>query len=76
MQYPASLNDEFTFGKYRGKTLKEVIEKEPTYIEWCMSEITDFLMDDEAYDYYNLELEDSTGYRDEYDNCYPYEFTN
>lgn len=29
------LNSTFTFGKFKGKTLNEVIEIQPSYIDWC-----------------------------------------
>lgn len=41
------LNYFLTFGKHKGKTLKQVIEEEPSYIEWCMNERI-FVLDEEA----------------------------
>lgn len=31
-----------TFGKYKGKTIIEVIKDHPTYIEWCLTNINWF----------------------------------
>ena len=31
-----SFFDEFTFGKFNGRTLNEVIECAPAYIQWCI----------------------------------------
>lgn len=30
------LNTTFTFGKYKGKTLQEVIESDESYVNWCI----------------------------------------
>ncbi len=30
-----TLDTEFTFGKFSGKTIREVIEIQPDYINWC-----------------------------------------
>jgi len=29
------LDTEFTFGKLRGKTLREILDLQPSYIDWC-----------------------------------------
>jgi hypothetical protein len=31
-------DDIFTFGKHKGKTLKEVIKKDAGYVNWCIRE--------------------------------------
>jgi hypothetical protein len=36
------VDSEFTFGKYEGKTLKEVFEKDPKYIDFCFNNIDEF----------------------------------
>lgn len=37
------LEDEFDFGKHKGKQLEDVIEDHPGYIEWlCKSEVVEF----------------------------------
>ncbi len=43
-----SLIDKITFGKYRGDTIKEIIDNAPTYIEWALDEVDWFELDDEA----------------------------
>jgi hypothetical protein len=30
-----TLDTEFTFGKFEGKTVREVLELQPTYLDWC-----------------------------------------
>jgi uncharacterized protein (DUF3820 family) len=39
------INDEFQFGKYKGKTLLYVLENNPQYIIWCMKNIKEFKID-------------------------------
>lgn len=41
------LDTEFTFGKYKGKTVKEIIEIQPTYLEWCAINLDHFYISDE-----------------------------
>ncbi len=36
------IDTEFTFGKYEGKTIKEVFEKDPKYIDFCLNNIDEF----------------------------------
>ena len=43
-----NLNTKFTFGMYRGKSVKEVIEMNPTYLNWCTLNLNLFYMTDEA----------------------------
>lgn len=42
------LSDVFTFGIYKGCTLGDVIDMCPSYIEWCLKEVTLFLLEDEV----------------------------
>lgn len=42
---PLKLNDKITFGKHRGLTIKEIIEDDPTYLEWALDEIDGFELD-------------------------------
>lgn len=37
----------FTFGKYEGKTLKEIIEQEPDYLDWCVINLDHFYLSDD-----------------------------
>lgn len=65
-----SLTDVFHFGKYAKEefkddgskyTLKEVIEMDSNYISWCITNIPNFDIDQEADDYFqeqNLEQQD------------------
>lgn len=43
-----TLNDHLTFGKYRGMTIKEVLQKDADYIEWCKNKVEGFVIVDEA----------------------------
>ncbi len=36
------VDSEFTFGKYEGKTIKEVFDKDPKYIDFCFNNIDEF----------------------------------
>lgn len=40
-----SLESKFDFGKYNQKTLKEVIEIDKSYVEWCLINVHDFSFD-------------------------------
>lgn len=33
------INYVFTFGKHKGKSIREVIEKDPSYVPWCVQNI-------------------------------------
>ncbi len=35
----------FNFGKYKGKTLKDIASEDIMYIEWCIMNIESFVMD-------------------------------
>lgn len=35
-----SLEDQFDFGKYRGLSLADVLDINPTYVEWCVKHCT------------------------------------
>jgi len=38
-----NLEDSFTFGKHKGHQIEDVIEDDPSYIEWCCdNEVVDF----------------------------------
>jgi hypothetical protein len=41
------LETQFTFGKYNGLTLEQVIEKNPGYISWCLNNLDHFFMSKE-----------------------------
>ena len=59
------LHDVIRFGKYKhdGLTIKEVIERDPEYIDWAVEEIAWFDLDDEAYQL----LEEYLGCEDDFD---------
>lgn len=42
-----TLDTEFTFGKYEGKTVKEVLELQPNYLDWCAINLDHFYISDE-----------------------------
>lgn len=37
--------DKFTFGKYKGQTLKYVLQNHGTYAVWCLKNITNFCIE-------------------------------
>lgn len=43
-----TLSDHLTFGKYRGMTIKEVLQKDADYIEWCKNKVEGFMILEEA----------------------------
>lgn len=47
----------FTFGKYKGRTLKEVIERDSSYITWCLEKVKDFTLKSKAEALYNHYVE-------------------
>src|SRR5690554_957889 len=42
------LDTEFTFGKYEGKTVREIIEIQPAYIDWCAINLDHFYISTEV----------------------------
>lgn len=42
------LNTRFTFGKYEGKSLDEVFQQDPAYVEKCMMTVEDFAVDEKS----------------------------
>ena len=34
------------FGKYKGKTILQVIDEDPAYIVWCIRNVKNFIIDD------------------------------
>ena len=42
-----TLDTEFTFGKYEGKTVKEILEIQPTYLDWCAINLDHFYISEE-----------------------------
>jgi len=46
------LNDVFTGGKHKGYTLKHVIDKYISYMDWCRNNLPSLKIDKEAVSYY------------------------
>lgn len=44
------LDTEFTFGKYEGKTVREILEIQPTYLDWCAINLEHFYISEEVID--------------------------
>jgi hypothetical protein len=40
----------FDFGKYNQKSIKEVFEKNPSYIDWCFQKVDWFCVSDEIFE--------------------------
>ncbi len=47
----------FTFGKYKGQRITEVIDNNPEYIEWCIREVKNFKLDEKLQEHYELMLD-------------------
>jgi uncharacterized protein (DUF3820 family) len=43
------LDYEMTFGKHRGKTLRQICEEEPAYIMWLTEVVKGFYVTDEVF---------------------------
>lgn len=43
-----TLSDYLTFGKYRGMSINEVLQKDADYIEWCKKKVDGFVIVDET----------------------------
>jgi len=37
-----SYNSKMTFGKFKGETIKDLIERNPAYLEWCLRNVNWF----------------------------------
>ncbi|MDR2065229.1 MAG: hypothetical protein LBP85_05940 [Prevotellaceae bacterium] len=44
------IDTEFTFGKHSGKTLREVLEIQPSYIDWCAVNLDLFYISGDVID--------------------------
>ena len=49
MIYPVGLAERFDFGKYRNKSIREVIAEDPEYIAWCIENVDNFELNNQAY---------------------------
>jgi len=52
-----TLDSVLTFGKYKGRTVASVSEADPQYLEWCLENIADFPLDQEALDRLDVDLD-------------------
>lgn len=43
-----NLDTEFTFGKFEGKTVREVLDIQHSYIDWCAINLDHFFISDEV----------------------------
>jgi len=43
-----NLDTEFTFGKFKGKTVREVLDIQHSYIDWCAINLDHFFISDEV----------------------------
>ena len=52
------LADKINFGKHRGKTIKDVIENDPTYIEWMLDTVEAVEFEDTAMKEYESAIDE------------------
>lgn len=45
------LNDQLTFGKHKGQTIRQILQSDSNYLLWCVEKMDRFAMSDEAWDY-------------------------
>jgi hypothetical protein len=50
------------FGKYKGKTIEEVLDIDPSYLDWAVGYISGFVLEDEVQR--KLELESDAEFDD------------
>lgn len=50
------LDSVFTFGKFEGKTVREILDLDPTYIDWCSINLDHFYIDDDVIEEIQLIL--------------------
>lgn len=43
-----SLHTTLSFGKYKGESVRAIIDNDPSYIEWALDNIKWFTLDDDA----------------------------
>ncbi|MBQ3635257.1 MAG: hypothetical protein II951_06530 [Bacteroidales bacterium] len=68
------LNDVLGFGKYAGERIKDVIDKNPGYIDWCLSNLDHFGLSATARSYMRTgEVEVEEDDDDRYDDRGYYE---
>ncbi|NOU47552.1 MAG: hypothetical protein HOO86_10885 [Bacteroidales bacterium] len=63
------VESEFSFGKYEGKTLQEVFEKDPKYIDFCFNNYDEFYVSpDVMKELRNLNLQAASPVLDDTDD--------
>jgi hypothetical protein len=46
LEHTPGVDKVLTFGKFKGKTILQVIEENPAYIVWCIRNVKNFTIDD------------------------------
>lgn len=46
-----SLDMEIIFGKYKGDAIWKIIDRDPGYVTWCLTNIDGFTLDETAHNY-------------------------
>lgn len=78
-----SIESHFPFGKYKGGTLGDVIDRDPDYLTWCMMHIDGILLHDSAIEeirlafpefpispeFENRRQQNWESYQDDFDEC-------
>ena len=41
------LDSQITFGKYEGKTIREIVDLQPNYIDWCATNLDHFYISED-----------------------------
>ena len=67
----------FTFGKWKGKCIGEIMMTDFQYVKWCIDSIPSFEMNEEEKALYSTSWKYSVGgYISEFINCYTGTYTN
>lgn len=53
---PKHFNDPMPFGKYKGKTIGDIIQEDPSYLSWCVDNLS-FELDDECIELMECSLD-------------------
>ena len=69
---PIGENSIFTFGKFKGKTISEVIDSDPRYVAWVVKNVKWFNLDDELKDKLRNKLQESINRRSCMRHNYPF----
>jgi len=51
-----NIDSTINFGKHSGRTLFDVINTYPSYIQWCLDNVAWFRLDEKALDILDLQL--------------------